>query len=220
MKFLFENWRQYLKEGKAIAANPSIRAWASNAFRAYKTAAEKGELKFDQPFFSGTVEGYDGEQIEVTAILLEAPDRKYSGAAAVTKETLGTEKQTIKLYQSVERQSYYDPDIFEPLFLHELVHIIDPKFKLDPEEHSWHRTHKDPVKYYNSPHEQDAMMRQSVEDIKRYYGKITKNMIKNYKPESHRPWEKVWHETNPKAWRKFLNTLYAEVEGESDETLI
>ena len=209
MKLLFENWRQYLKEGKAIKVNPSMRHFAEGVIEAYN---KEGSLKFDEPFFTGTIKGYEEEDIEVKAVLYKTENPRMNGRGAVAKETLGTQNQIFKLFQMRE-EPVLGEDALKGLVLHELIHVIDPKFKLDP-EHPQRQIHRDPVKYFNSPHEQDAFMRQSVEDIKSYYGKITKEMIQNYKPEPMRQWEKVWHETNPKAWRKFLNTLYAEVEEE------
>tara|TARA_R100000008_G_C3508525_1_gene127544 strand:- start:40 stop:687 length:648 start_codon:yes stop_codon:yes gene_type:complete len=213
MKLLLENWRKFLTEGKAIEINPSMRRWVDGAWNAY-TNAEK--LKYNQPFYSGTIDGYDDEKIEVNAIIVKAPNFRWNGKGAVEKKTLGTNKQTVKFFQTTEGALGWNPDSFEGLVLHELIHVIDPKFKLDPKKHPWHRTHRDPIKYYNSPHEQDAFMRQSVEDLKSDYGKITKEMVKNYEPASGyaRPWEKVWYETNPKAWRKFLLTLYAAIDEE------
>ena len=208
MKLLFENWRRFLKEGKAIEVNDSMRDFARGAIEAYN---EENKLKFNKPFFIGKIDGYSpGEKIEVQAILYKTDNPRMNGRGAIAKETLGTQNQTFKLFQ-MEEESILGSDALEGLILHELIHVIDPKFKLDPKKHPWHRTHKDPIKYFNSPHEQDAFMRQSVEDIKSHYGKITKQMIQNYKPEPMRAWEKVWYDTNPKAWRKFLNTLYAAV---------
>jgi len=220
MKLIMESWRRYLREGKAIEINASMRRWADKAADAYMSAAKKEQLKYDMPFYSGTVDGYDNEKIEVKVIIVKAPNPRYNRMGAVDGKTLGTNKQTIKLFQTKDPKEgvlNWAAWNFKQLILHELIHVVDPKFKLDPKKHTWNKVHRDPVKYYNSPHEQDAFMRQTVEDIKSWIGPITKEMVKNYKPERSRPWEKVWYKTNPKAWRKLLLTLYAAVDQDNPQ---
>ena len=104
--------------------------------------------------------------------------------------------------------------------LHELTHVVDPKLALDRKKHPWagsRYTPKDQAKYYNAPHEIDAYVNSSVEDILGEVPNITADMIRNDKSDSlargtARPWEKIWHQTNPKAWKKLLNTLYAAID--------
>ena len=232
MKLLFENWRKFMKEGKAIKANPSMREWATNAFSAYRKAGKEGGLEFsdpktlDKPFFTGYIEDpYSGEEVEVKAVIVPTPEERpdKNNKFAIHFDTLGTQNQTMKIHHKTAEPAFSDSSLVIPLMIHELVHVIDPKFKLD-KEHPQRQIHKDTIKYHNSPHEQDAFMRQSVENMKKLglpgdyfpdepdFGKFTKEKIQDYKPRT--PWEKTWYETNPKAWRKLLNTLYAEVEEE------
>jgi hypothetical protein len=213
MKLLFENWRKYLKEGKAIAANQSMHDYTKSAWRAYHAAGKEGKLKFNQPFFSAAVDGYDGEKIEVEMQIVKIPETANfnPGSMGVAGSTAGTQNQTIKIFQTREGIHHHDFKMWKPSVLHELTHVIDPKFKLDPEEHPWRRTYKYGTEEYAvSPHEIDALIRSSVEDAKIWpWGEpITTDLVRNYKP---REWyEKIWYEKHPKIWKKLINSLYAE----------
>jgi len=214
MKLLLENFRKYLNEGKTIPANPSMYKWAADAFKAYNAAAKKDELKFDQPFFSASVDGYDGEKIEVEMIIT-----KLVGGApypvnsmSIDAAAAGTQNQTMKRYQKQERGTGADWKLWKSIVLHELTHVIDPKLKLDPEKHPWRRTHQFGTEEYAiSPHEIDAHIRGRIEDIKSWdWDGITTELVRNYKPRS--PQEKIWKEKYPEIWKKLINSLYAEID--------
>jgi len=218
MKLLLENFRKYLNEGKTIPANPSMYKWAADAFKAYRAAAKKDELKFDQPFFSAPVDGYDGEKIEVEMIITKLPETGVLAKSkrtfyAIRAATIGAQKQTMMKFQKEEGGDQPDFRMWKSIVLHELTHVIDPKFKLDTEKHPWRRTYQyGTEEYATSPQEIDAHIRGRIEDMKQWpFGDpITRDRVRNYKPEG---WvEKIWKEKYPEIWKKLLNSLHAEID--------
>jgi hypothetical protein len=120
---------------------------------------------------------------------------------------------------------------FVDFIVHELVHMFDPKLnnpKLASSKwgiDAWAKAGKplsstgeeenDKV-YHTSPWEQDAFMAQAAREairLKReFWGNDRKTIqatLAKYKPETAWEWDFA---QNPKMWRKYLNTLYQELQ--------
>jgi hypothetical protein len=215
--------RIILKEGKAIQATEDMRLFVDEVMEELQQFIKLPLLVFSEvdSFYERNVLGPFGKAKNISVGFRRAPKKLRTGASHGTVIN-GKKGAEIIIFYWLDENG--DPEFAKQhrtLILHELIHCFDPKLEKgiqyggisDTAEY----TRKD---VYEDAAEQDAYMRQdaflmakslenlSLEQARETIQQKLKVPDKNLAASQHRL--KVW-KTDPKMWRKFLNTVYDEV---------
>lgn len=216
--------RIILKEGKAIQATEDMRLFADEVVEELQPFIQMPLLIWSETevFYWREVEGPHGKSkrigVRFKKVKTEWPDKSKLGFSNVKAGGI------IILAYKLDKNG--DPIFYPPSsgeIVHELIHCFDPKLEYGKEiayKGMKDRNEQTYEEYVKDQVEQDAYMRQDaismassldrfpIEKVKELL--LKKLVLPEVADNLRQGRMKIW-KTDPKMWRKFLNTVYDEV---------
>jgi hypothetical protein len=212
--------RIILKEGKAIQATEDMRLFADEVVEKLQPFLHDPQLIVSEDetkvFYWREVEGPYGNSKRVGIRFKELkpgwPKDAKIGTAEVKAGSL-----VLIFYKTREGFPLDLEPIHPTQIIHELIHCFDPKLEKKVVYNGMKdRNQQTTEEYYKDEAEQDAYMRQDAIVLANNFDKFSIERAKELlskkvsDPANLTRRMKVW-KTDPKMWRKFLNTVYDEV---------
>lgn len=214
--------RIILKEGKAIQATEDMRLFVDEVVEELYPFIRDPLLIFSKtfPFYGREVEG-PGGRIKNIAFKFHKVQSNWPADAQLG--TLETEMGSLVLilYRLNKNGDPLLNAIHPRQILHELIHCFDPKIeKKILYKNIKNRTEQTTEEHYKDETEQDAYMRQDAIALANSLERLPLERVKQIlnkkleladKPVVSADERKIAWKTDPKMWRKFINTVYDEV---------